>query len=268
MNRASRLSRRNDAPFVIVNIYRGDFKKGCFERGKYAAEVPRPLLGRVLIHKCLSRRFPRLFAAGSSQGVCKCRGRTEIAYLFRSRVYTILSPSVFDAKAVWFLHALAGNALLVAKVANKWHALAANKGDLVWFGRKEERKRLRLAYESQYSEFVSVYGRRRIGKTFWGWRFPIRPDYATVAKHPMWRRSGWSLRNCAVGRNGRSLSSNALRRHGARRMSRHLASRRRKRWTSCIRPIRGNVTVRRSKLHLGGILPLMVETPLQKRHIL
>ena len=33
-------------------------------------------------------------------------------------------------------------------------------------GRKEELKRLRLAYESQYSEFVSVYGRRRIGKTF------------------------------------------------------------------------------------------------------
>ncbi len=33
-------------------------------------------------------------------------------------------------------------------------------------GRKEEQKRLRDAYESDYSEFVAVYGRRRIGKTF------------------------------------------------------------------------------------------------------
>ena len=33
-------------------------------------------------------------------------------------------------------------------------------------GRKEEIKRLKLAYASPYSEFVSVYGRRRVGKTF------------------------------------------------------------------------------------------------------
>ena len=33
-------------------------------------------------------------------------------------------------------------------------------------GRKEERKLLEKAYESPYSEFVTVYGRRRIGKTF------------------------------------------------------------------------------------------------------
>lgn len=33
-------------------------------------------------------------------------------------------------------------------------------------GRKEEIRRLRQAYESSYSEFVSIYGRRRIGKTF------------------------------------------------------------------------------------------------------
>ena len=33
-------------------------------------------------------------------------------------------------------------------------------------GRKEEIKLLLKAYESQYSEFVTVYGRRRIGKTF------------------------------------------------------------------------------------------------------
>ena len=33
-------------------------------------------------------------------------------------------------------------------------------------GRKEEIKLLKNAYESQYSEFVTIYGRRRIGKTF------------------------------------------------------------------------------------------------------
>ena len=33
-------------------------------------------------------------------------------------------------------------------------------------GRRDELKRLKQAYESQYSEFVSIYGRRRIGKTF------------------------------------------------------------------------------------------------------
>lgn len=33
-------------------------------------------------------------------------------------------------------------------------------------GRKEEQKRLRAAYDSEYSEFVAVFGRRRVGKTF------------------------------------------------------------------------------------------------------
>lgn len=33
-------------------------------------------------------------------------------------------------------------------------------------GREEEQRRLRQAYESDYSEFVVVYGRRRVGKTF------------------------------------------------------------------------------------------------------
>ena len=33
-------------------------------------------------------------------------------------------------------------------------------------GREEEQKRLRKAYESDHSEFVVVYGRRRVGKTF------------------------------------------------------------------------------------------------------
>lgn len=33
-------------------------------------------------------------------------------------------------------------------------------------GRKDERRRLLAAKESEYSEFVAVYGRRRVGKTF------------------------------------------------------------------------------------------------------
>ncbi|MCF0125158.1 MAG: ATP-binding protein, partial [Clostridia bacterium] len=34
------------------------------------------------------------------------------------------------------------------------------------FGRTKETERLRNAYKSEYSSFVAVYGRRRIGKTF------------------------------------------------------------------------------------------------------
>lgn len=33
-------------------------------------------------------------------------------------------------------------------------------------GRQKEQQRLRDAYNSEYSEFVAVYGRRRVGKTF------------------------------------------------------------------------------------------------------
>ena len=33
-------------------------------------------------------------------------------------------------------------------------------------GRTEEQDELRAAYNSEYSEFVAVYGRRRVGKTF------------------------------------------------------------------------------------------------------
>ena len=33
-------------------------------------------------------------------------------------------------------------------------------------GRSTESKRLQEAFESQHSEFVVVYGRRRVGKTF------------------------------------------------------------------------------------------------------
>ena len=33
-------------------------------------------------------------------------------------------------------------------------------------GRKHEQRRLLDAYNSDYSEFVAVYGRRRVGKTF------------------------------------------------------------------------------------------------------
>ena len=37
---------------------------------------------------------------------------------------------------------------------------------IMLIGRKNEQQRLRDAYESEYSEFVAVYGRRRVGKTF------------------------------------------------------------------------------------------------------
>ncbi len=33
-------------------------------------------------------------------------------------------------------------------------------------GRKDEQRRLLAAHASEYSEFVAVYGRRRVGKTF------------------------------------------------------------------------------------------------------
>ena len=33
-------------------------------------------------------------------------------------------------------------------------------------GRANEIKALKAAFESEYSEFVTIYGRRRIGKTF------------------------------------------------------------------------------------------------------
>ena len=33
-------------------------------------------------------------------------------------------------------------------------------------GREKEQQQLRQAYDSEVSEFVAVYGRRRVGKTF------------------------------------------------------------------------------------------------------
>ena len=46
-------------------------------------------------------------------------------------------------------------------------------------GRTEERKKLENAYRSEYSEFIAVYGRRRVGKTFliretFGYRFSFQ----------------------------------------------------------------------------------------------
>ena len=40
------------------------------------------------------------------------------------------------------------------------------KEDNAMIGRVEEIQELRRAYASEESEFVAVYGRRRIGKTF------------------------------------------------------------------------------------------------------
>ena len=33
-------------------------------------------------------------------------------------------------------------------------------------GRKKELNEIREAYKSEYSQFIAVYGRRRVGKTF------------------------------------------------------------------------------------------------------
>lgn len=43
---------------------------------------------------------------------------------------------------------------------------AERRYSIMMIGRKEEQRRLRDAYESKYSEFAVVYGRRRVGKTF------------------------------------------------------------------------------------------------------
>ena len=45
------------------------------------------------------------------------------------------------------------------------HISLYNKGDMI-IGRKEEQQELLRACNSEYSEFVAVTGRRRIGKTF------------------------------------------------------------------------------------------------------
>ena len=42
----------------------------------------------------------------------------------------------------------------------------ATEKEVCVIGRRDESKALRTAYESSYSEFVTLYGRRRIGKTF------------------------------------------------------------------------------------------------------
>jgi len=76
-------------------------------------------------------------------------------------------------------------------------------------GRKEEQARLREAYASQYSEFVAVYGRRRVGKTFlvretFDYRFAF--EHAGLAHADMksqlqsWRSSliDCGLRDCPL----------------------------------------------------------------------
>lgn len=52
-------------------------------------------------------------------------------------------------------------------------------------GRQQEQERLHEAYQSEYSEFVAVYGRRRVGKTFliretFGYKFTF--EHSGVAK--------------------------------------------------------------------------------------
>ena len=45
-----------------------------------------------------------------------------------------------------------------------WSPMTHSEVEMI--GRKDELKRLKAAYDSPESEFVSIYGRRRIGKTY------------------------------------------------------------------------------------------------------
>ena len=44
--------------------------------------------------------------------------------------------------------------------------LFLQKREIMLIGRTTEKEKLIKAYESEYSQFVTVYGRRRVGKTF------------------------------------------------------------------------------------------------------
>ena len=69
-------------------------------------------------------------------------------------------------------------------------------------GREKEIGLLRSAYQSEYSEFVAVYGRRRIGKTFlvretFNYKFTFQ--HAGLAKSNMRKQlESWksSLKDC------------------------------------------------------------------------
>lgn len=68
-------------------------------------------------------------------------------------------------------------------------------------GRITEKERLIKAYESEYSQFVAVYGRRRVGKTFFvreTFNYEFTFEHAGLAKSPMKKQlKAWqsSLKN-------------------------------------------------------------------------
>lgn len=68
-------------------------------------------------------------------------------------------------------------------------------------GRTTEKEKLIKAYESEYSQFVTVYGRRRVGKTFFvreTFNYTFTFEHAGLAKSPMKKQlKAWqsSLKN-------------------------------------------------------------------------
>lgn len=68
-------------------------------------------------------------------------------------------------------------------------------------GRIAEKEKLIKAYESEYSQFVTVYGRRRVGKTFFvreTFNYTFTFEHAGLANSPMKKQlKAWqsSLKN-------------------------------------------------------------------------
>ena len=67
-------------------------------------------------------------------------------------------------------------------------AIFVQNDDIMIIGRTAEIDKLRKAYESEYSQFVTVYGRRRVGKTFLvreTFDYTFTFEHAGLANSPM-----------------------------------------------------------------------------------
>ena len=67
-------------------------------------------------------------------------------------------------------------------------AIFVQNDDTMIIGRTAEIDKLRRAYESEYSQFVTVYGRRRVGKTFLvreTFNYTFTFEHAGLANSPM-----------------------------------------------------------------------------------
>lgn len=79
--------------------------------------------------------------------------------------------------------------------------LFLQKREIMLIGRTTEKEKLIKAYESEYSQFVTVYGRRRVGKTFFvreTFNYTFTFEHAGLAKSPMKKQlKAWqsSLKN-------------------------------------------------------------------------